>query len=65
MLRCFERTGRCVGTSVGFERGVSGVLDEVNRAVERSMYQLRYVGEWHSHPRHSSAMPSQIDIAQA
>jgi hypothetical protein len=52
------------GTSVGFERGVSGVLDEVNRAVERSMYQLRYVGEWHSHPRHSSAMPSQIDIAQ-
>jgi len=52
------------GTSAGFERGVSGVLDEVNRAVERSMYQLRYVGEWHSHPRHSSAMPSQIDIAQ-
>ena len=52
------------GTSSGFERGVSGVLEEVNRAVARSMYQLRYVGEWHSHPRYSSAMPSQIDIAQ-
>jgi hypothetical protein len=52
------------GTCTGFERGVSGALDEVNRAIKRSMYQLRYVGEWHSHPRFSSAMPSQIDIAQ-
>jgi JAB domain-containing protein similar to deubiquitination enzymes len=52
------------GTCTGFERGVTGVLEDVNRAVKRSMYQLRYVGEWHSHPRFSPAMPSQIDIAQ-
>ena len=28
------------------------------------MYQLRYVGEWHSHPTFTSAVPSEIDIAQ-
>jgi hypothetical protein len=52
------------GTRVGFGRGVIGLLDQVNHAVERSMYQLRYVGEWHSHPNFSSAIPSTIDIAQ-
>jgi len=52
------------GTKAGFERGVVGVLDEVNRVVESSMHQLRYVGEWHSHPRQSSAWPSVIDLSQ-
>jgi len=52
------------GTKTGFERGVVGVLDEVNRVVESSMHQLRYVGEWHSHPRQSSAWPSVIDLSQ-
>jgi len=52
------------GTKTGFERGVVGVLDEVNRVVESSMHQLRYVGEWHSHPRQPSAWPSVIDLSQ-
>jgi hypothetical protein len=36
----------------------------VNRAVEASLHQLSYVGEWHSHPRKSSPLPSAIDLAQ-
>jgi integrative and conjugative element protein (TIGR02256 family) len=52
------------GSRTGFERGVVGVLDEVSRVVECSMHQLRYVGEWHSHPRLSSAWPSATDLSQ-
>lgn len=52
------------GTPTGFERGVVGLLDEINRAVERSMHQLRYIGEWHSHPRLSSPWPSATDLTQ-
>jgi ThiF family/Prokaryotic homologs of the JAB domain len=52
------------GSRTGFERGVVGVLDEVSRVVESSMNQLRYVGEWHSHPRLSSAWPSATDLSQ-
>lgn len=52
-------------TSVaGFERGVVGLQGAVEMAVEGSLHQLRYVGEWHSHPRGSSAWPSSTDIAQ-
>ena len=28
------------------------------------MHQIRYVGEWHSHPDGASAMPSSTDFAQ-
>jgi hypothetical protein len=52
------------GTMTGFERGVAGLSDAVARAVKSSMHQLRYVGEWHSHPRGSSPMPSRIDLGQ-
>jgi Prokaryotic homologs of the JAB domain len=47
-----------------FERGVVGLADDVNKAMETTMFQLRYVGEWHSHPRRSSSMPSSTDIIQ-
>lgn len=52
------------GSIQAFERGVSGLREEVARIAEASMHQLRYVGEWHSHPRGSSPMPSGKDIAQ-
>lgn len=48
----------------GFERGVAGLRESVAAAVEESMNQLRYVGEWHSHPRGASASPSATDVAQ-
>jgi proteasome lid subunit RPN8/RPN11 len=53
-----------VGSVAGFERGVVGLSDVISRVAQASLYQLRYVGEWHSHPRGASAWPSQIDLAQ-
>jgi hypothetical protein len=52
------------GSVTDFERGVVGLADALNQAVEASMFQLRYVGEWHSHPDLSSTWPSTTDIAQ-
>lgn len=52
------------GSPEGFERGVVGLKATVNRAVEASLHQLTYVGEWHSHPHKSSPLPSTIDLAQ-
>jgi integrative and conjugative element protein (TIGR02256 family) len=53
-----------VSSTTGFERGVDGLLAAVNRATEKSMHQIQYVGEWHSHPRRSSAAPSVTDLTQ-
>lgn len=52
------------GTITGFERGVVGLSDELKLAGERTMHQVRYVGEWHSHPKQHSAMPSATDVRQ-
>jgi hypothetical protein len=52
------------GSPQGFERGVVGLKTAVRRAVESSLHQLSYVGEWHSHPRRSSPLPSAVDLAQ-
>jgi integrative and conjugative element protein (TIGR02256 family) len=47
-----------------FERGTQGLLSVFRTAQSRSMHQLTYVGEWHSHPNNSAVMPSAIDIDQ-
>jgi hypothetical protein len=52
------------GTQTGFERGIVGLLETVNQAIAATMHQLRYVGEWHSHPDRTSAMPSVVDLNQ-
>lgn len=52
------------GSVTAFERGVSGLVAAVTVAAERSLHQVRYVGEWHSHPRGSSTRPSATDIRQ-
>jgi hypothetical protein len=52
------------GSAAGFERGVVGLADTVTDMAKASLHQLRYVGEWHSHPRGSSVLPSQIDLGQ-
>ena len=48
----------------GFVRGTQGVevlMEEVRRTTAG---QVRYVGEWHSHPRRASARPSPVDDRQ-
>ncbi|MYA88716.1 MAG: hypothetical protein F4X97_09750 [Boseongicola sp. SB0662_bin_57] len=52
------------GTPASFERGVQDTLDSIADARERTMHQLSYVGEWHSHPRGARTVPSVIDAAQ-
>ena len=52
------------GTLTSFLRGVEDLPEAVGRAVARSMHQIRYVGEWHSHPRGSSTWPSGTDLEQ-
>ena len=52
------------GSEKGFERGIVDLRNEVSRAVAATMDQLRYVGEWHSHPDWASDMPSSTDMEQ-
>jgi len=48
----------------GFERGVRGVGEYIDRIRRRTSGQVRYVGEWHSHPPGASGQPSPRDIRQ-
>ena len=52
------------GTKTGFERGIVNLPEQIGQAASATMNQIRYVGEWHSHPAGASAMPSSTDIAQ-
>lgn len=47
-----------------FVRGTIGVRDHLDDVFARTRGQVRYVGEWHSHPPRSSARPSATDLAQ-
>ena len=42
----------------GFERGTSGVQEYLEQMFEKTRGQVRYVGEWHSHPPPAPALPS-------
>lgn len=53
-----------VGTSGGFTRGTAGVQDYLIRMQERTRGQVRYVGEWHSHPPRAATNPSATDLKQ-
>jgi integrative and conjugative element protein (TIGR02256 family) len=52
------------GDPSGFERGVQGTSANIEDIHAKTMGQVRYVGEWHSHPEGSSATPSRTDISQ-
>lgn len=47
-----------------FKRGVDGLASAVSEASRRTAGIVRYIGEWHSHPRGHSASPSQDDLVQ-
>lgn len=52
------------GSVTAFERGIAGLAEAIHEAAKATMRQLRYVGEWHSHPKYSGATPSGKDILQ-
>ncbi|WP_175906855.1 Mov34/MPN/PAD-1 family protein [Burkholderia sp. BCC1640] len=47
----------------GFTRGAEGMKEAIERASALTANIVSYLGEWHSHPRHSSAVPSVADAA--
>jgi hypothetical protein len=47
----------------GYVRGAFGVAEAVQGVQARTLDMLRYVGEWHSHPKGSSALPSGEDLS--
>ena len=47
-----------------FVRGTQGVEELMEEVSRKTAGQVRYVGEWHSHPPHSSACPSPVDVRQ-
>lgn len=50
--------------TTGFERGMVGVEQSIRNAMARTMDQVRYVGEWHSHPPRTPTSPSFVDLTQ-
>ena len=48
----------------GFERGIAGLENDIRKAMIRTMDQVRYVGEWHSHPPRYSTRLSGVDLTQ-
>jgi hypothetical protein len=48
----------------GFVRGMGGVDQLMESVGRRTAGQVRYIGEWHSHPPCASARPSAIDGRQ-
>jgi hypothetical protein len=42
-----------LGSPARFERGVVGLVQSIDDVPRRSMRQVRYLGEWHSHPRYA------------
>jgi len=47
-----------------FKRGTKGLRQGVEAAIAQTLDQVRYVGEWHSHPRRIRTDPSGKDLLQ-
>jgi integrative and conjugative element protein (TIGR02256 family) len=45
----------------GFTRGISGLETKLDDVAKRTANIVGYIGDWHSHPPHSSARPSLLD----
>jgi hypothetical protein len=52
------------GTETEFVRGTMGLRQAVEEAIGKTLDQVRYVGEWHSHPRRARIRPSGTDLNQ-
>lgn len=52
-----------IHTPVSFVRGFKGLTSEYERITKLTYHQVRYLGEWHSHPNMPNT-PSEIDKKQ-
>jgi len=52
------------GTPNSFERGVHDLRESIDEARHKTMDQIVYIGEWHTHPDGASADPSPVDNDQ-
>jgi hypothetical protein len=64
LAHAFPQPEDSLGSPTRFERGVVGLAQSIDDVARQSMHQVRYLGEWHSHPRYANARPSNTDIAQ-
>lgn len=55
--------GDSIQTSVSFIRGFKGLTSEYERITKLTYHQVRYLGEWHSHPNMANT-PSDTDKQQ-
>lgn len=53
-----------ISTAGSFTRGVSRLKMDIEAAATRAGNQVRYIGEWHSHPQGRSSAPSGTDLVQ-
>ena len=53
-----------IGSAAGFERGTSGLREQIATHAAATLGQLSYVGEWHSHPIEYPTSPSVTDLLQ-
>lgn len=75
LLGLFDRTHRYVAVTsylpapadseawpTSFLRGNNGLSVKVDQCARRTLGNLGYVGEWHSHPKGHDASPSNLDL---
>ena len=65
IVHALPQTEDSCGTPSGFERGIVNLQEQIKKAIADTMYQVRYVGEWHTHPNDKSPLPSTTDLKQA
>ena len=51
-------------SETNFERGIQGLSAAVSGIMLKTMDNVRYVGEWHSHPPGCATLPSKTDLGQ-
>lgn len=53
-----------LGKPSEFKRGIKRLIPDIKKACEATLDQIRYVGEWHSHPKNCATNPSLTDLKQ-
>jgi len=64
VVDCLPAPEDSAASETMFERGIEGLSNSVQDASIKTAGQVRYIGEWHSHPDGCSSNPSSHDILQ-